>query len=370
MKHILYVRSGPYQVDPKSYNLQELGLAAAFYNVGIQCDVAYYNKSKNYDEVIDKNGVKIKILWRHGIRLLRSGVYPSLLKKNFLKQYDAVICSEYSQIMSVLFLKKAKTYIYNGPYYNLFKIPAMESFYDKLFCKNIDRYAKKVFCKTNMSAEYLHHKGINNTLVTGVGLDVERFEKEININPETQTVLDNMINHTNLLYIGSISKRKNVSLIIQAFNIVSEKDSNVQLVLIGKGNPDYVSYCKSLASNKAKEHIVWVDHLENAQTKFVYEKANIFLLPSIQEIFGMVLLEAMYFGLPVISSHSAGADTLIQNNRNGIIVEEFDSNKWAKEILHLLENGQLRKKLGDAAHDTITTEFMWKNIAEKMKKYI
>ena len=368
MKRILYVRSGPYQVDPNSYNLQELGLAAAFHNEGIQCDVVYYHKSKNYDEIIEKNGIQIKILWRHGIRLLRSGVYPSLLKKNFLNQYDAVICSEYSQIMSVLFIKKAKTYIYNGPYYNLFKIPPMELLYDKLFCNYIDKYAKKVFCKTNMSAEYLHHKGINNTLVTGVGLDVERFENEIDIKSETQNVLDKMGDHTNILYIGSISKRKNISLIIQAFNIVSEKDNNAQLVLIGKGNSTYVSYCKSLVSDKAEGRIVWIDHLDNAQTKFVYEKADIFLLPSIQEIFGMVLLEAMYFGLPVVSSHSAGADTLIQNNSNGIIVEEFDSNKWADRIISLLDNKQIRDKLGKAAHNTIVTEYMWKNIAEKMKE--
>ena len=121
--NILIVRSGPYQVDVNAYNLQELGLAVALSKQGNNCSVLYYHKTQNKDETIVKDGHKINIFWRKGIRLLRSGIYPSVLKKEFLMQYDIVIASEYSQIMSLLIARKHKnTYVYNGIYYNLFKI--------------------------------------------------------------------------------------------------------------------------------------------------------------------------------------------------------------------------------------------------------
>jgi len=372
MKRILLVRSGPYQVDPKSYNLQELGLAAAFAKYGVKCDVVYYHKTKNYDEVITKNGVKINVLWRHGIRLLRSGIYPSLLKKDFLDKYDAVICSEYSQIMSVLFLNKIDTFIYNGPYYNLFKIPIVEPVYDALFCKKINRSAKKVFCKTQKAAEYLAKKGIMNTSVVGVGLDTEKFDNELKPNTKTQSILDKMSGHRNILYIGSISKRKNVELIIKSFNAIGyqQKYDDVQLVIIGKGSKKYSEYCRSLIDEKVRNKIIWVDQIDNSQTKFLYKAADIFLLPSVKEIFGMVLLEAMYFGIPVISSDSAGAGTLIKDSENGYIVKDLEDKKWSKKIEELLDNEKIREKVGMRASETIKKEFMWTNIAEKMVRDI
>lgn len=368
MKKILYIRSGPYQVDTKSYNLQELGLAKAFYKLNIQCDVLYYHARKNYNETKTIDGIPITILWRHGIRLLRSGIYPSALRATFLKQYDAVICSEYSQIMSVLLLGKAKTYIYNGPYYSLFKLPFMEKIYDVLFCQYINKHSQKVFCKTRRAESYLNKKGIINTLVTGVGLDTSKFDNEKLPNDTTCGVLHRMAGHRNLLFIGSISKRKNVELLIRAFNIIkkSEDNNDVQLVLIGKGDSHYVEYCKSLLEPNSQNDVFWVPHIDNAQTKFVYKEADIFLLPSTKEIFGMVLLEAMYFSAPVIASNSAGAETLIENNKNGIIVSTFDAQDWAGQIEKALSDSQFRLKLSEYAHQTIIEKFMWNRIAKTM----
>ena len=139
MLKILYIRSAPYEADIKSYNSQEIGMATAFKKMGCVCDILLYTKNNNHDEIIENDGQKIRILWRKGIKVLRSGIYPSILKKAFLSQYDAVICSEYSQIMSVLLLKKHhNVYIYNGPYYNLFKIKITEKIYDLLFCGYIN----------------------------------------------------------------------------------------------------------------------------------------------------------------------------------------------------------------------------------------
>lgn len=372
VKKILYVRCAPYVLNFDSYNLQEVGLGSAFCRKNYDFDLIYYSKEDRNQE-IDIGNRKLTILWRKGFKLLRTGIYPFLLNKDFLKKYDIIIVSEYGQLMSHLIAKKhSNVYLYNGPYYNLFKIPFVEPIYDKLYCKKINCEMKKIFCKTQMAKEFIEKKGLTNTVVTGVGLDVAKFDAEESVLPETQDLMDKMRGKRNLLYVGSIIPRKNTELIVKAFVELKKDNRNcdLQLVLIGKGDSTYTQKCKEIIPENLKKDVVWCAFIKNAQLKYIYESAYAFLLPSVQEIFGMVLLEAMYFGLPVVSSRSAGAGTLIQNNRNGLIVEQFNICAWKNAIQKLLEDEVLARNLGNEARKTIKKDFMWDSIADKMLKYM
>ncbi len=371
-KKILYVRCAPYVLNFDSYNLQEVGLGGAFCRKGYDFDLVYYSK-ENRDQIIEIGENKLTILWKKGLKLLRTGVYPFLLNKRFLNQYDIIIMSEYGQIMSHLVAERHQNvYLYNGPYYNLFKIPFVEPIYDKIFCKKINLEMKKIFCKTQMAKEFIEKKGLTNTVVTGVGLDIAKFDAEKLLLPETQNLMDKMNGKRNLLYVGSIISRKNTELIIKTFVDLKKniKNSDLQLVLVGKGDERYTQKCKELIPDAITEDVVWCPFIKNAQLQYIYKAAYAFLLPSVQEIFGMVLLEAMYFGIPVVSSHSAGAGTLIRNNENGLIVEKFNTNAWKDAIQKLLENKEYAQKLGSAAKETIQKNYMWDSIADKMLEHI
>lgn len=371
-KKILYVRSGPYKVNLNGYNLQEIGLGKAFCRKGYDVDILYYSDENKVQELETKTNNHLRILWSKGIRLLRSGVYPSILKKSFLDKYDIVMISEYSQIMAVLLSNlHHNVYVYNGPYYNLFKLSFMECFYDKIFVKKINRQTKMIFCKTKMAEDYLVNKGFTRTQPVGVGLDTDNYHKTASIDDHTQDVIDKMKDRKNVLYVGSISKRKNVELTVKAFinylqNNLDDKKS--QLVIIGKGSKSYTNYCKSLIPKDLRERIIWIEFLKNAQLKYIYQRADVFLLPSKQEIFGMVLLEAMYFGVPVIASLNAGSDTLITDSENGFIIKDENIQKWSAKINLLLTNEDLAKSVGKKATQTIKNEFTWDNIAAKMEK--
>lgn len=369
---ILYIRCAPYVLNFDSYNLQEIGLGSAFCRKGYDFDLVYYSRENKNQEIQIENH-KLTILWRKGFKLLRTGIYPFLLNKEFLNQYDIIIVSEYSQLMSHLIGKRhPNVYLYNGPYYNLFKIPFIEPIYDTLFCGKINREMKKIFCKTQMAKEFIEQKGLTNAVVTGVGLDVAKFNAEKSVLPETQNLLDKMRDKRSLLYVGSIIPRKNTELIVNAF-VKLKKDTrndNLQLVLVGKGDSAYTQKCRDIIPESLRKDVIWCPFIKNAQLQYVYKNAYAFLLPSIQEIFGMVLLEAMYFGLPVVSSHSAGAGTLIQNNRNGLIVEQFSAYEWTAAIQELLENREFAQNLGNEAKKTIMKDFMWDSIADKMLEYI
>lgn len=371
MKKILYVRNGPYKVNPNLYNLQEIGFCKELCNLGYNCDIIYYS-DENKDEIIYKNnGARIKLLWRKGIKILRTGIYPSLLKKSFVNNYDLIITTEYSQIMSLLWtFFEPKVVLYNGPYYNLFKIAFIEKIYDFLFVKLLNRRLEKIFVKSNLSKEYLLKKGFTNIEVLGVGLDLDVFSKEVEKNTEVKNLVDIMNENNCILYIGSLDERKNFRFTLKVFEEINKKVPNVKLVIIGRGKSKYVDKCFTEINPNLRNDIIHIDKMDNNLLKFIYPKAKVFILPSKQEIFGMVLLEAMYFGVPTITSKNGGATTLIQNYENGIIVNNFDKMIWVNEIYKLLDNIEYSNHISNNARKTIIEKYTWEKVCNKFTEIL
>lgn len=373
MKRLLYIRSGPYPVNLQSYNLQEIGLCKAFTRKGYDCTVLYYSKKNDEIEIKCENDKHITVLLRHGVRLLRSGIYFDILKHEYLDQFSIIIISEYSQIMAPLLCKLSRNvYIYHGPYYNLFKIPITEPIYNCLFSKYINQRVQKVFVKTYQAQRYLRKCGITNTVVTGVGLDVDAFENgSVQIEPNTLEIVRRMQNHRVLLYVGSFIKRKNVELIVAAFNGIKEHPNNedVQLLMIGNGNKGYVEHVVTQVSNKARTSFIHIPFLKNSQLKFIYPAASIFLMPSTEEIWGMSIMESMYFGIPPIASGTAGACTMMKDGETGFIVDTFNISTWIEKINYLLSHYEKCKEMGQNARMTIQQKYNWDTVTDTMERY-
>ena len=93
--------------------------------------------------------------------------------------------------------------------------------------------------------------------------------------------------------------------------------------------------------------------------------ADIFLLPTYYDIYGMVLLEAMYYGISIITSDCGGAEMMIDSEKNGMVINSFDEKEWGECIIKLLANSQLRKKIGKNATKKIIEEYTWDKLGEK-----
>ena len=113
---------------------------------------------------------------------------------------------------------------------------------------------------------------------------------------------------------------------------------------------------EKIKNRKSKEHTI----------EIMEGRANFFLLPTRYEIFGMVLLEAMYFGLPALSSRNGGSSVLIRDGVDGCILPEFDPAAYAGKILELAGDPQRQIQMGEAAHQRIEKEFLWDGIAAEM----
>jgi glycosyltransferase involved in cell wall biosynthesis len=365
-RKILYVRNGPYKVNPNLYNLQEIGFCKELCKRGFDCDIIYYSDENKDETIYSNNGNNIKLLWRKGYKVLRTGLYPKLLKKEFVNQYDLIITTEYSQIMSLFWTKfNPRVVLYNGPYYNLFKIPFTEKIYDFMFVKKLNKNIDKTFTKSKLATEYLIEKGFENIETLGVGLDTSVFENENELSENGKKIVDYMMNNKCLLYVGSLEDRKNFMFTLNVLERINRVDPYIKLVVIGKGKESYVKKCFESINRKTRENILHINQLNNKELKYIYPNAKVFILPSKLEIFGMVLLEAMYFGAPTITSVNGGSTTLIESSKNGVIMKGFNKEEWATESLKLINEDKYRNEISENAKKTIENKFTWEKICNK-----
>ena len=378
---ILLVRSAPYDLDINTYNVQEVGLGKAFCELGFDFDFITFKRKAPFNESVfyDNGTCKARLIEKGRLRFDRWGVNLKLCKRDFLSQYDMIISSEYFQLESYLLSKQSKNVvIYNGPYYNLFLMKFLSPIYDRLFTKAINNNVRCIFVKSRLAQSYLENKGYNKICKLGVALDTERFDKINEMDSVTGGVVEYMQNHRCLLYVGALSDRKNLPFMLKVYELALRKDPTLKFVMIGKSktsaisklcgrkDEDYENLFFEKLSPHVRNGILRVQKIDNPQLKYVYPLAKAFLLPSKQEIFGMVLLEAMYLRTPVITSLNGGSSMLIEGKETGQIVEEFEVEQWVDAIFRYIDNPTYTEKITNNAHSLIRDEFNWKVLALKM----
>ena len=136
-----------------------------------------------------------------------------------------------------------------------------------------------------------------------------------------------------------LTERKGIDNLIKSFD--SLKDDNSVLLIGGTG--DYEDALKSLA--KHNERIIFLGYLNDQQKANYYSIADFFVFPTLYDVWGFVVNEALYYGLPVISTSNAGAIEIIEEDSTGYIVEPNNIDELKSKIEYLLKNPQKVKEL-------------------------
>ena len=380
MKKVLFIRTIPNQQDTKAYNVQPMGIGKAFCKLGYDYDYVAMKKNnpQTWTFYEDPNGCKARCIEKKRIRFFRMGINLEVCSKKFLNQYDLIITQEYYQIMSYWVAKNHDNVVlYSGPYWNMFMIPFSSFFYDLFLTKKINNAFKYKFVKSELAKQFLISKGYTNVEDIGVGLDIDRF-KETPILDETNKLIKIMRDGPCLLFVGNLDENKNFPFLLEVFQKCLKKHNNLKLVLIGKSKQTYI---KKLQGKKDRDYadeifskldrnirkkIIHIERIDNSQLQYVYPCAKAFLLPSKREIFGMVLLEAMYLGAPVVCSKNGGSLTLIKNKEFGQVIEEFDSDSWADAVRRYLEDENYALTVKENARRVINDQFTWDAIVKRI----
>ena len=368
---VLILRVTPNKMNMASYNLQEIGLAKALIRRGIECDVAYYcGKEEDHEQLVGFDGDKtLRILWLHGFGFLREGIYPSL--KKYIGNYDIIQVGGYINFVSYWLYRHARDKVvnYQGPYY------CADNKYDRLKALAFDHtlltpWQKKhmiVGTKSLLATEYLKEKGIRDVTTIGVGLDIGNISGN-DVDPMENEFVKSVAGQKKsryLLYVGVLEPRRNILFLLEVFRKIVESKPDYKLILIGRGEEQYVKSCFDyIDKNNLRDNIIYKDRLEQKYIRGIYNVSDAFLLPTRYEIFGMVLLEAMYFGLPVFTTYNGGSSVLFDGN-NGVVIRDTSPDVWADKVISVVEDEELCKSMGEAASKTISTQFTWDALSEK-----
>lgn len=188
--------------------------------------------------------------------------------------------------------------------------------------------------------------------------EIDESKVIITPNPiDTEFFAVNRIDHNGLriLFIGRINDpRKNVAMLIHAFSKILHGEQNVELWLVGEEISDNLQslILKLGISDKVK----CFEGVEHDDIVNYYHNCDIFALPSFQEGLGIVVLEAMSCGLPVVLTRCGGPEWLIANGVNALMVENNNTDEFVDALKRLIESNDLRLKIGSEARKTIVSK--------------
>lgn len=156
-----------------------------------------------------------------------------------------------------------------------------------------------------------------------------------------------------LLFMGNICKRKGLHLLIDAVNQLNiAKFNNFSLVLAGDYEDDK-EYYQELKSNidkyKLNSIVKFIGRVDGEKKDMAFRKAGIFVFPSLHEGYGIVLLEAQEYGLPIICFNNSAMPYTVKSNENGILVDDCNVKELSNSIKLMLSNDSLREKLSKNA---------------------
>ncbi len=161
------------------------------------------------------------------------------------------------------------------------------------------------------------------------------------------------------LFVANRFKGKGLNYAIQSLPLI--KFENLKLLVIGGENPE--SYQRLAKKLGVMDKIIFAGHISDV--KEYYAAADIFILPTLYEAFGLVVLESMASEIPVIISKFAGVAEIIEDGKEGLLLEDpTDTKEIALKFNSLLENPDLMERMGKEARLT-AERYSWDEIAKK-----
>ena len=162
-----------------------------------------------------------------------------------------------------------------------------------------------------------------------------------------------------ILFVGGLKPRKNPEFLLKVMTRLNRPD--VQLVFAGDG---------PLRNRLKGRNIRVTGFIPEKDKPDLYHQADVVVLQSIKEGFGMTLIEAGASGLPVIGNDCWSIPEIIQDGITGFLAKPNDVEDWANKLIQLIKAPKLRQKIGVAGQKLVSQQFTWeKNINIQMKTY-
>jgi ADP-heptose:LPS heptosyltransferase/glycosyltransferase involved in cell wall biosynthesis len=244
-----------------------------------------------------------------------------------------------------------------------FFLTTAHGMYKNRFFSQVMGWGKFVICPSKVVAIHLH-KNFNvpeeKIIIIPRWVETEKFE----FLPYEKRRQSNII-----VSIGRISSSKGYEYLLSAFKKVIRYNPYLILKIVGEADKSklkYLNYLKTLVRRFSLDYNVqFLGYQKNVEE--ILKEARILVAPSvIEESFGRVIIEAFASGVPVIATKLGGFKEIVEDEKDGILVEERDPDALAKGILRLLNDHRLSKKITLKAREKIEKFYQMQNCLEKI----
>jgi D-inositol-3-phosphate glycosyltransferase len=223
-------------------------------------------------------------------------------------------------------------------------------------CRDVDRI---IVNSKFMRDSAINYYGIDRDKITVIanGVDLERFSK-----CEREFSLDG---DPAILYLGLLTRIKGPEILVQAIDKIRSELPNVKLHIVGHSDTkDLLDLRRLIWWKELDKYVVFHGEARGSMVPCYYKSADIFVLPSRHEGFGITALEAMASGTPIIASDIGSLREIISDGKDGLLFKSGDAEALSAAICTMYRDPGLREKLSQAALKRVR-EYDWDKIAER-----
>ncbi len=195
------------------------------------------------------------------------------------------------------------------------------------------------------------------------GVDTDRFTPEGECEKIRRRI--KLGSHQMVLFVGRLIPRKGVGYLIEAAKQVTKERKDTMFVLVGNG-PMRLQLVSNIEAAGLKRNFVFLGDVSEEDLPQIYRCTDVFVLPSIQEGQGIVLLEAQASGKPVVAFNVSGIAEAVKNKETGLLVKPGSSDELAQGILKILSDNSLQEKMGKKGREFVLRELSWDISARKL----
>lgn len=231
-------------------------------------------------------------------------------------------------------------------------------------------FPEKIICVSkNIKDRLITLAGENKLFVVNNGMDPgylhpsknpKEFRKELGIK-----------NDHVLLTVSNLVKKKGIDVIIKTFARLLKKQKNIVYIIVGGEGSEKERLKELVKELKISNKVRFEGQKVGSELANYYSICDLFVVMSRDigsevESFGIVYIEASYFGKPVVGGISGGTSDAVIDGKTGFLIDAKDQKKLEKTLLLLLKNKKLRENLGKAGKERVLNGFLWSHSVEKL----
>lgn len=170
----------------------------------------------------------------------------------------------------------------------------------------------------------------------------------------------------NILFVGRFDPRNGLHTMLEAFKLVKREFANCRLIVVGDG-PLRPYYQQTVGKELAGD-VHFAGPINGGRPNY-YATADVYCSPCNKASFGVVLLEAMASGKPIVASDINGYRLVMEHEKQGFMVPEGNARAFADSLLNLLRDEDLRRQMGQAGRRAVLERFSWDLVARQVEEY-